>query len=364
MTKRPTKRSAKRSAKQRQLRWPLIWKTALKRTAIVVGSTLAVAAVVAASLWIWAGGDKVTPDKISWGYTFSSGAARGLGLDPHAAYTAMLDGLHPQRLRLVAYWTDIEPADGRFDYSDLDFQISEAEKRGIPYVIVTGRKVPRWPECYTPDWAKRLPTDEQHSRILRQVQNTINRYDARPHLLRWQVENEPYLNFGDGCPGPDEQFLKAEVAAASQSTHRPIMLTDSGETKSWLGPSQFGDIFGTTLYRVVLNKKGSTFHHFLWPEYYTRHGNLIKKIHPNIKQLVVAELQAEPWTEKGLTNIDQAYIDLTLSHKQFTDNIEFTREVGFSEAYLWGAEWWYYRKLHGDDFYWNTARDVFAQSVK
>jgi hypothetical protein len=340
--------------------WWQSWRSVLRWTGLIAGSTIITAIVTAAGLWIWAGGAKTPPDQMAWGYTFSSGAARGLGLDPHTAYTAMLDGLHPERLRLVAYWTDIEPTEGHFDYSDLDFQVSEAEKRGIQYTLVVGRKVPRWPECFTPGWAKTLTMAEQHERILRQVATTMARYDAKPHLLRWQVENEPYLNFGDGCPGIDEPFLKTEVARVRQLTHKPLLLTDSGETKSWLGPSQFGDVFGTTLYRVVLNDSAKPFHHFLWPEYYTRHGNLIRKIHPNVKQLIVAELQAEPWTKVGLNDIPQSYIDLTLSHDQFQTNISFARQVGFSEVYMWGAEWWYYRHLHGDDFYWNTAKAAFT----
>jgi hypothetical protein len=328
-----------------------------------MGGLLATCVVLVVAVWFWAGDAKVPPGQISWGLTYSSGDAKGLGLDPQAAYTAILDQLHPKRLRLAAYWTDIEPSPGKFDYSDLDFQTAEAEKRGIPYIIVVGRKVPRWPECYTPDWAKSLPMPQQQTGILNQITHTINRYNSNPHLLRWQVENEPYFQFGDHCPGVDTAFLQREVNLARDLSHKQIMVTDSGEASNWLGASQWADVFGSTLYRVVLNPQGKPFHHFLWPDVYTRHANLIKKLHPNVKLTVIAELQGEPWSTYGLTNIPNSYRDLTLSHQQFADNIDFAAQVGFSEVYMWGAEWWYFEKLHGDPFYWNTAANVFDRSA-
>jgi hypothetical protein len=335
----------------------------LRLTGIVLGGFLALVIGLVAAVWIWAGGNKVPPGQIAWGLTYSSGDAKGLGLDPKATYIAILDQLHPKRLRLAAYWTDIEPSPGQFDYSDLDFQTSEAEKRGIPYTIVVGRKVPRWPECYTPAWAKSLPLSQQQAGILNQISHTISRFNSNPQLVRWQVENEPYFIFGDHCPGLDVKFLHQEVDLARNLSHKQIMLTDSGEASNWLGASQWADVFGSTLYRVVLNPQGKPFHHFLWPEVYTRHANLIKKLHPNVKQVVIAELQGEPWSTYGLTNIPDSYRDLTLSHRQFTANIDFAAQVGFPEVYLWGAEWWYFEKLHGDPYYWNTAAHVFDHSA-
>jgi hypothetical protein len=342
--------------------WWGSWRPYIKWAARAVAALAVLAIVVVGGLWVWAGGDKTPPDQIAWGLTYSSHAAQGLGLDSRATYQAILDELHPKRLRLVAYWTDIEPAAGQVNYSDLDYQVAEAEKRGIPYVIAVGRKVPRWPECYTPGWAKALPPAQQSEQLLNHISRTVARYDAEPHLLRWQVENEPYFAFGDGCPAVDEPLLKREVSLVHSLSRRPIMMTDSGEASNWLSASRLPDVFGSTLYRVVLNDSDKPFHHFLWPEYYTRHANLIRKLHPNVKQVVVAELQAEPWTKVGLTDINQAYIDQTLSHDQFQANIKFASDVGFSEVYLWGAEWWYYRHLHGDDFYWDTARDTFTNA--
>ena len=324
---------------------------------MAVGGLLAVAVVLVGALWLWAGDAKTPPNQIAWGITYSAHAAKDLNLDPEATYKAIVNDLHPKRLRLVAYWTDIEPQPGVYNYHDLDFQVAEAEKAGIPYVIAVGRKVPRYPECFIPDWAQHLAQADQNQQLLAIIKRTVLRYDGGAHMDTWQVENEPYLNFGV-CPAQDHNLLKQEVQEVQSLTHHPILLTDSGELSTWLGPTQFGDEFGSTLYRVVINEPGDKiFHHFLWPDVYTRHGNLIKKIHPNVKKLIVAELQAEPWGNGP--DKPQSFYDLTMSHDQFSKNIDFARQVGFSEVYMWGAEWWYYELLHGDDYYWNTAGATF-----
>jgi hypothetical protein len=331
------------------------WLQAVRITGIALGCLLAALALAVGALWLWAGDAKTPPDQIKWGVTWSAHAAKDLGLDPEAAYRAMLDELHPQRLRLVAYWTDIEPKPGVYNYHDLDFQVAEAEKHGIPYVIAIGRKVPRYPECFIPDWAQHMTVDSQHQQQLEMMARTVRRYDGGAHMDTWQVENEPYLDFGI-CPKFDPVFLKQEVATVRSLTSKPLLLTDSGELSTWLGPTQFGDEFGSTLYRVVINPGNKIFHHFLWPDVYTRHGNLIKKLHPNIKKVIVAELQAEPWGNGP--GKPQSFYDLTMSHDQLSKNIEFARQVGFPEVYMWGAEWWYYEKLHGDDYYWRTFANI------
>lgn len=356
-----THRQLRRRPTRQQHRELRLW---FKRVMLGLGALLLTALLAATGLWIWTSGPKVPPNQIAWGLTFSAGDARGLGLDPQQAYRAILDDLHPKRLRLVAYWTDIQPTSGQFDFSDLDWQVSQAEQRHIPYTLVVGRKVPRWPECYTPGWAKAQPKATQQQDALRFIDHTIHRYDSHPYLLRWQIENEPFFRFGDGCPDPDETFLSQEITLARHLTSKPIMVTDSGEASTWLNSSKYPDVLGSTLYRVVLNPKGQAFHHFLTPDYYAHHANLIRKLHPTVKQVIIAELQAEPWTQIGLPGLSHAYIDQTLSHQQFQANIKFASDVGLPEVYFWGAEWWYYEKLHGGDpYYWDTARDVFAQSA-
>jgi hypothetical protein len=354
---RAPRRRARRTA-------PRPWVTWLKRAGRAMGVLLAVALLVACSVLAWAGDAKVPPGQITWGLTYSAGDARGLGLDGKQTYLDVLDQLQPKRLRLVAYWTDIQPSPDVFDFSELDWQIAQARQRHIGYTLVVGRKVPRWPECYTPAWAKSQPMPSQQQAALRFIDHTFQRYDADPNLKRWQIENEPFFRFGDGCPEPDAGFLAQEINLAHHLSRKLLMVTDSGEASNWLQAGKYPDILGSTLYRVVLNPKGQAFHHFLPPDYYTRHANVIRKLDHNVKAVIIAELQAEPWTQVGLPGLSHAYIDQTLSHQQFQKNITFARQVGMPEVYFWGAEWWYYEKLHGgDSYYWDSARDVFAHSA-
>lgn len=307
---------------------------------------------------------KAPAEQIVWGTTFSKGAAESLGVDPGAAYLAMLDELKPKRLRLVAYWTEIEKSPGVLDYSDLDFQIAEAEKRGIGYTLAIGRRVPRYPECFTPDWAKQLPMAEQQKELLAYMTGLVHRYNSGANLRSWQVENEPYLGFFGNCPPLDEAFLDREIALVRSLSTKPILQTDSGELSFWWKASARGDAFGSTLYRKVLAEDGQKVNSHIIPAFgYTARANIIKLLNPSIKKVMVAELQAEPWADGPLKDKDQAYFNRTMSLEQFKTNIRYAEATGLDEVYFWGVEWWYYEKLKGEPGYWEEARQVFAKSA-
>ena len=46
--------------------------------------------------------------------------------------------------------------------------------------------------------------------------------------------------------------------------------------------------------------------------------------------------------------------------KQFKKNIEFAKNTGLKEHYLWGAEWWHWLKTkQNNDNIWNEAKSLF-----
>ena len=49
-----------------------------------------------------------------------------------------------------------------------------------------------------------------------------------------------------------------------------------------------------------------------------------------------------------------------ISPHQFDETLRYAMQTDFDTYYLWGAEFWYYAKEHGQPFYWNTAKQVFA----
>jgi hypothetical protein len=44
---------------------------------------------------------------------------------------------------------------------------------------------------------------------------------------------------------------------------------------------------------------------------------------------------------------------------KFNEVLEFAKGTGFSDQYLWGAEWWYWMKGQEHPEYWNAAKHIF-----
>lgn len=303
------------------------------------------------------------PDDIVWGTTWSNLAAEELGLDPEVAYAAVVEDLRPSRLRLIAYWNRTEAERDDYDFSELDYQVSLAEQNNIPFVIAVGNRVPRYPECHTPEWANHLSGDEYETALLDFVEATIERYDNSPYISAWQIENEAYVGSFGICPTLDEDLLKRELDLARSLTEKDIVLTESGELSLWFKASGHPDIMGTTLYRaVIIGKTNIVVRHVFPPWYYRARSNIVKLINGNLDNVIVAELQGEPWASKPIIEADPEQITATMNIKQFEHNIEFTESVGFPEVWWWGVEWWYYERENGEDYYWERARDLFRQT--
>ncbi|TSC75397.1 MAG: Uncharacterized protein G01um101433_894 [Parcubacteria group bacterium Gr01-1014_33] len=256
--------------------------------------------------------DTVRP--ITWGVTFSSKFSRALGLDWQKNFEAIVTELHPKKIRLVAYWDEIEKTRGEFDFSELDWQIQKSQEANIPVILAVGMKMPRWPECHIPAWAREIPiqtteakppygglasvTLEEHLRDYIKV--VINRYKNHPALAVWQIENEPFLRFGK-CVERGENFLQKEIALVkSLDPSHPILVTDSGEFGLWYRAIRAGDIFGTTMYRKVyppsVGRWTGIFQYPLSPAFFRFKTKLLRLIAgEQDKKFIVIELQGEPW---------------------------------------------------------------------
>lgn len=305
-----------------------------------------------------------------WGVTFSHQFAEYMGIDWQDAYIAILDELKPPIMRIPVYWDDIEKTRGEFDFETYDFLVNEAEKRNVELTLVVGMRVPRWPECHIPKWAQKIPLVQQKKEVKDAIIAIVDRYKDRDTISTWQVENEPFLPFFGDCPLPDGEQIDEEIDLVRFiDTERPIIITDSGELSTWFSAFKRGDIFGTTMYRTVWSNTLSPyigyFTYPLPPKFFWMKANINHLLYGRDKKIIVSELQAEPWGPESsrINDMTEEQSALTMSKVKFYENIDYAREVGFPDVYLWGVEWWYFMKEYRDNpFYWEAGKEVISTS--
>ena len=296
-----------------------------------------------------------------YGVTFSALQAEGIGLDWRQTYEAILNDLGVRRLRLSAYWNQVEPEEGQFDFEQLDYQMDAAAAHSAKVILGIGRKLPRWPECHEPAWVQGRSQEEKQELVLNLIEQVAKRYREHPALRMWQLENEPLLDFGE-CPPEDRVFLAREEALLkSLDSSHPIMITDSGELNSWIPAAGYGDVLGTTMYRTVFSSRTQKLFHYdyLFPSWlYRLKARLVKVIRGN--EVLISELQGEPWGAAPFTEMSVAQRRASLSLERFDQLQRFAARTQLPEAYWWGVEYWYWeREVNGEPRFWEAARELF-----
>jgi len=294
--------------------------------------------------------------------SFSHTFARDIDLDWKQAYNEILDEFQPQKMRLAAYWTEIEKQPGEYNFEDLDWLIDETSKREIDMILEFGLKSPRWPECYIPEFYENDKIERELA-LLRYEKAVVERYRDNPQIIIWQVENEPFLPFGHCIEGAvDENLVDKEIEQTKQlDDSRPIMTTDSGELGLWYKAASRGDMFGTTLYRIIYKEPFGYVHYPLGPSFFKIKAWFISTFAAQ-DNVIVSELQAEPWGPgwwPGLS-IEEQY--KSMSPEKFDEIVVYTQKTGFPEAYLWGVEWWYWLKhTQNHSEMWDLAKGVVTR---
>ncbi|MBT3355907.1 hypothetical protein HN784_00735 [bacterium] len=299
-------------------------------------------------------------ENMEFGVSFSDVQARALDMDWKSTYIEILTDLKPKKMRIAAYWSDIEKEPGVYDFSNLDFQVEQAEKYGTKLVLAMGVKVPRWPECFIPEMYAEGENDKPLSKkvlredaVLKFEKALVERYKDREIIEMWQVENEPFLSFGHCIEGAlDKQIVEREIAQVHKlDSTRKIMTTDSGELSLWRDAASRADIFGTTMYRIIY--KGAKWydgyvHYPIGPNFFRIKAKLIGKW-INSEDIVISELQGEPWGPGWIKTmpIEEQY--KSMSPQKLVDIAEFARRTKFKETYVWGVEWWYMLKYQREN---------------
>lgn len=292
-----------------------------------------------------------------FGATFSKKFCVELGLNWQETYQAILNDLKVRHLRLPAYWDEIEPVEGEYDFADLDYMINEASLRNTKMIITVGRRQPRWPECHSPAWINTKSTAKAQADLLEAIEKTVNRYKDNKNIVFWQVENEAFLGTFGVCPELDRNFLEREIALVRSLDSRPIIITGSGEMSLWKNEKESGDILGVTMYRVVYNSWAGYVRYF-FPTSFYRLKAYLAGVNP--KEVLNMELQTEPWVPEGkMIYLTTDQINKSMSVDQFKANLQYAINTGFKQTYVWGVEWWYWQKLYGNPEYWTIGKTLF-----
>ncbi len=320
-------------------------------------------AVWAALFWVlfnWPVKDK--NENMEFNVCFSNIFAEEIGLDWKQAYIAILDDLKPQKIRIASYWNRVEKNPGKYDFSEVEWQIQQARDRNVQVILVFGVKTPRWPECFIPDFYMDSK-EEREKALLAYEKALIEKFKGYNNIKVWQVENEPFLAFGDCIEGAiDGNLLDKEIELVkSLDDSRPIMVTDSGELSYWHEAAKRGDIFGTTLYRIIHKEPFGYIKYPLGPNFFRLKGHFVG-LFADQSNIIISELQAEPWGPKRLDemSIEEQY--KSMNPQIFSDIVEYAQKTNFSSSYLWGAEWWYWLKEEKENNeMWQAAEEVINQ---
>ncbi|MBI2990190.1 MAG: beta-galactosidase [Candidatus Magasanikbacteria bacterium] len=298
---------------------------------------------------------------VEYGISFNQNHASDLGLDWKKVYTESLNELRPKHLRVAAMWSDVEPVQGQFDFSNVDFMMDEAEKRGVKVLLVVGQKAPRWPECHVPGWFSGEGENSKEN-LLRYAEEVVKRYKNHPALESWQVENEPFIGFKFGaCAFYDKTLVYDEIALLrSLDTFHKVVVTDSGELSTWRKASKAGDIFGTTVYRIVRTPGGMVFSYDWMPAgFYRLKARFWGR---GYEDFIVSELQAEPWfTDSNPMSTSVEIQEKTMNPDRLRAHIDYVERIGANRAYFWGVEWWYFMKEErADSRYWDMIQELMS----
>lgn len=297
---------------------------------------------------------------VALGVTFSNRYAKDIGLNWQETFIALLDDLRVRKIRIPVYWDLAEKKEGQFDFSDIDWQLREAAKRNAEVILVIGQKVPRWPECFVPAWAG-VTDQKRKEALVNFVGTVVEKYKNEKVVKYWQVENEPFLLFGI-CPTIDPNLIDQEISQVRvKDPTRQIIITDSGELSLWYQAAKRADVFGTTMYRTIWNKKVGYYRYPIGPRFFQL-KNRLNKIFAKQNNAIVIELQGEPWLEGWTISQPLEKQFTSMNPEILADNVSFAKKVGFPEVYLWGVEWWYWlQKNQNHPELWNEAKLLFNE---
>jgi hypothetical protein len=302
------------------------------------------------------------------GASFVPDYAESFGLDPKDTLNAMLSDLKLKQVRLVSYWQDIEPTPGHYDFSKLDWQFALANKYHAEVSLSIGLRQPRWPECHSPGWVNIDPNNQSAWRpqLNKFIEAVIKHYQNNPALQDYELENEYFLKVFGQCTDFSRSRLVDEYnLVKAMDTVHPVIVSRSD---NWVGiplGQPTPDQFAISVYKRVWDAT-ITHRYFEYPLpawFYAALAGEEEIV--SGKDMIIHELQTEPWTPNGLeiTQISVKEMYKSMDPQRLRDRINYGEATGMRTIDLWGAEWWYYMKVkQHDPAIWNVVKTAVAQA--
>jgi hypothetical protein len=294
-------------------------------------------------------------DPKRYGISFSVKQCRAFQIDS----AATLDWLLQQgwrRFRLMSYWDECERSPGAYDFTELDRQIAQIAAVGGEVTLCLGARQPRWPENHWPDWAWKASKPARTTALLNYVETVVERYKSQSCIVSYQLENEALLKSFGRRPEVDRERLRQEFALVKRlDPTRPVIMSTSN---SW----------GLPLRRPIPDIVGFSYYHVIWNRRLGRYTSAGQSAYAHIvrawlirliwrRPSFIHELQCEPWAPKAIWEVSTAEQDKSMGIGHIKRSFARAHKTGLAPIDIWGAEWWYWRHVHGDDTIWQAVRD-------
>jgi hypothetical protein len=299
-------------------------------------------------------------EPLQLGATFIPSYAEYYGLDARETFHALIYDMGMRHFRLVSYCDQMEKTPGHYDFSQLDWQMKMAEDTNSKISLSLGLRQPRWPECHMPTWAAQQPTAQWSAELKVFMGKVIERYKDSPALQSYQLENEYFLKAFGECTNFDRDRLVDEFKFVKQQdpNHKVIIARSNNGLGLPVGQPT-PDEFGVSVYKRVWDKTiTKRYFEYPFPAWFyaalAGGGEILTG-----KDMIVHELQAEAWLPDGydMPTAPLSEQNKSMNAKRLHDRIEYGKATGMKTIDLWGAEWWYWRKvkLH-DSSLWDVAK--------
>ncbi|MGI0492237.1 beta-galactosidase [Alkalinema pantanalense CENA528] len=313
------------------------------------------------------------------GTTFSQLQCSYMGLEVRKAFQAICS-LGLDRIRLCAYWNEIQPQENQLNFSQLDWFLEQCHDHKIDVVLAVGMKVPRWPEFHFPQWvsdryetgAGNQPLDKRSPAVaelaLKFVNEVVNHCRYAPAIKYWQVENEPFTQLeiaGGRFLSPE--FVSREVAMVrsrlwgqqrivlTNAIHLPSPKLEEDEP-AFLNSLVTSEAIGFNVYtKVPAGNSGAYLEPT--PEFWQQLQQWQNRIQASNREAWVAEAQAEPWEPQKLVAMDKPHYP-SATPPRMRSLVHTLATMNYNTVLLWGCEYWYWQRMNNRNLWWWTVQQM------